>query len=824
MNTIQLAGDRTPVWDSAPAAALEPERLGSGLGIGRYRMERVLGEGTYGRVHLARQNVLERKVAVKILHRRHGSKKEEIRAFLNEALILADLNHPGIVPVYDAGWTDDGFFYIVSRFVEGGDLGALLARHRLLPDESARIVAAIAEALGYAHSRGLVHRDIKPANILIDPPGKPLLTDFGVALRDQDFGRGSGLVGTPPYMSPEQARGEGNRVDGRSDIFSLGIVLYELLTGVRPFGGETQRELLDQIIRAEVRSPCETDASVPEALGRVCLRALARRASERYSTCDEMASALRDGLWGPSGRQTSGGLAVRGEGVSVSPVMPSTRRAPKTSTISDEAIGDSHVGTIIHRGLHPYEAADAPFFLPMLPGARTALGLPESIEFWKCQIERKSREECFRVGLLFGLAGSGKTSLVRAGLLPSLSARVSTVHITATADGTEARLRNRLQIQCPDLAGETGLAAMLIAARKGAALPSGGKLLIVVDQFERWLRANRAGDAKGLAAAFRQCDGEHLQALLLARDDCWSGASRFMRDVGCRIVEGENAAAVDPLDHRHARMILAAIGRAIGKLPEGETHFTDDQEMFLDRAISRAGEDGQILPIRLALLADVVKRQTWNEQSVSQLLPTKDIASAFLDEAFRATSAPPEFAVHAQAARLVLKRLLPPSGRNGAAPGPSYGDLLTESGYASRPFQFEALMQILTEELRLVSRQASMTPIGVDCDQWPDGQHHYEITNDYMVEHIRKWLSRKNSTKRDRIGPARSESRVPGQFDRINVNVATEDELTRLPGIGIAMARRLVSERPYFTFDDLLRVRGIAAKHLEDLRPLIKLD
>ena len=113
-------------------------------------------------------------MAVKILHRRHGSKKQEIQAFLNEALILADLNHPGIVPVYDAGWTDDGFFYIVSRFVEGGDLSALLARGRPVPEQSAQIVMALAEALHYAHSRGLVHRDIKPANILIDPPVETL--------------------------------------------------------------------------------------------------------------------------------------------------------------------------------------------------------------------------------------------------------------------------------------------------------------------------------------------------------------------------------------------------------------------------------------------------------------------------------------------------------------------------------------------------------------------------------------------------------------------------------------------------------------------------
>jgi serine/threonine protein kinase len=316
----------------------------------------VLGEGTYGRVHLAKQDVLGRRVAVKILHRRHGSRKQEIRAFLNEALILSDLHHPGIVPVYDAGWTDDGFFYIVSRFIEGGDLSALLTRGRPVPEESARVVMAIAEALHYAHTRGLVHRDIKPANVLIDQPWRPLLTDFGVALRDKDFGRGSGLVGTPAYMSPEQARGEGNRVDGRSDIFSLGIMFYELLTGVRPFRGETQRELLEQIMRAEVRSPCEIDGCIPEALGRICLRALAKRVSQRYATAEEMASELRDELQRPTRDQILTGVTEPGGTSPESSLGLSTRGVPQTSTVSDQTIASAHQVKVIPRGLHPYGA------------------------------------------------------------------------------------------------------------------------------------------------------------------------------------------------------------------------------------------------------------------------------------------------------------------------------------------------------------------------------------------------------------------------------------------------------------------------------------
>jgi len=823
MNLAQIDADRTPLWHSAPVTAEEPKHFGPGLGIGRYRLERVLGEGTYGRVHLARQDVLGRRVAVKILNRRHGSKKEEIRAFVNEALILADFNHPGIVPVYDAGWTDDEFFYIVSRFVEGGDLSALLARSRPAPEQSAQIVMAVAEALQYAHTRGLVHRDIKPANILIEPPGKPLLTDFGVALRDKDFGRGSRLVGTPAYMSPEQARGEGNRVDGRSDIFSLGVVLYELLTGIRPFRGETQRELLDQVTRAEVRSPCEIDGDIPDVLGKICLRAMARRVSERYSTAEEMASALRDGVRGFSRDQTLTGVVVPGGTSTDSSVMLSTRGVLQTSTISDQTIAGSYGVGIIPKGLHPYEAQDASFFVDMLPGPRDAGGLPECIEFWRSRIEGQSGEECFPVGLLLGPSGCGKTSLIRAGLLPALSERISLVHIEATADGTEATLLKRLQERCPDLSGGLGLASAFIAARKGLTLPPGKKVLVVIDQFERWLRGGRVREEKGLVAALCQCDGEHVQALVVVRDDSFSGASRFMRDLGDRIVEGGNSAVVYPFDRRHARKILAAFGRAYGTLPEGHVSLSEEQERFLDDAISLLDQGGQILPIRLVLFAEMVKRGTWDEQRLSELLRMGDVATAFLEAAFSARSAPPAFRLHQRAARSVLKSLLPLPGGDCSGRGRTDGDLLSASGYASQAMRFESLMRILTDELRLVSH-TSIGPLGVESDKSPGGEHHYRLTNDYLIDPLRDWLSRKKATRRDRISALPSESDIPDQVKRINVNVATEEELKRLPGIGAATARRLIEARPFSAIDDLLKVKGIGATNLRGMGPLIGLE
>ncbi|MFO0889520.1 MAG: protein kinase [Isosphaeraceae bacterium] len=284
---------------------LEPEKL-AGTRIGDYQLIEVIGVGGMGIVYKARQLSLNRLVALKTIGSRLLHSEQLIARFVSEATAVAALQHPNIVPIYEVGH-DDELHYFSMRLVEGGNLSNAIEKgpdrfgFKGGPRESARLVMTLARAIDAAHRHGVLHRDLKPANVLLNESGEPLIADFGLAKRlddDSNLTRTGDIIGSPSYMAPEQASGDAAATTVSVDVYSLGAILYEMLTGRPPFRGGNLMETIRQVKEVEVRPPRELVPALPRDLDTICLKCLQKDPARRYTSADQLAADLERWLRG----------------------------------------------------------------------------------------------------------------------------------------------------------------------------------------------------------------------------------------------------------------------------------------------------------------------------------------------------------------------------------------------------------------------------------------------------------------------------------------------------------------------------------------------
>jgi serine/threonine protein kinase len=715
--------DETEAYCSAPDHADGPHGLGqvesagdmADRRLGRYAVIRLLGKGTFGNVFLAHDEELHRRVAIKVPTLRALGGPGRLEALLAEARLAAGLRHPGIIGVYDVGRDEDGTAFIVLEYVEesmsGATLADMLRRGRMAPALAAELVACVADAVHHAHCTKMVHRDLKPSNIMIDKEGKPRVTDFGLAIvEDFRHDRAGEVAGTPTHMAPEQVRGEAHRLDGRTDVWALGVILYQCLTGRIPFHSPSRAALFDDILLREPTPPRELDPSIPPELERICLRCLRKRMSERYASADDLASELRSWFVDPNSMTMGPG---------------------RSSAIP---------ANLVPRGLRAFDWQDSESFVELLPGPRGRDGLPESIRFWKDRIEARDCGPSKSLGLIYGPLGCGKSSLVKAGLLPRLPETFVTVFVEATPHRTEEQLKAALLAKCQELSPDRSLTELLAALRQGLGMPSDRKLLIVFDQFEQWLQANDISQDSELVRALRQCDGNRVHALLVVRDDFWVSVTRLFRMVDAHLSEESNCTAVELLDIHHAESVLVAFGRAFGALPPAPLPLSEDQQSFITQTVDALAQKGQVTQVHLSVLAELVKGREWTPATIQDVGGAQGLGVRFLERAFGA-EAPPYRRIHQRAAREVLKRLLPPSRINIKGRARSQTELLAASGYGDRPEEFTELLRVFDSELKLV------TPVDHKAIE-QGGEAHYQLAHDFLVPALRQWLAAKQRETR----------------------------------------------------------------------------
>ncbi|MEM6471419.1 MAG: protein kinase [Planctomycetota bacterium] len=662
--------------------------------VGEYVLRRRLGEGGFGHVFLADHPRLGISVAVKLARPSQFSRPTDSKQFVDEARIAASLRHPGIVTVHDVD-SIDGLYFIVQEYLPGGTLADRIRPRGMEPDSIGKYLIPIAEALAFAHQKGIYHRDVKPVNVLFDMDDRPKVTDFGLATRHASRQKSEGLrVGTPHYMSPEQVRGEANRTNGRSDIWALGVMLYLMLTGKRPFKGKERHEIYRSVLYSDPVTPRQIRPDIPLSLQRICMKCLEKMATDRYASATDLANDLRHSIAELERHRLGTGVAFE--------------NGSDSSNSSEEP-------PIVPKFLRPYDRHDQDAYPRLLPGPFDVHGLPESIRFWKNWIETSRSPGVARttqspVAFLYGPSGSGKSSLLRAGLIPRVEDGSRIALIESSREHTEDDVLRELRRIYPLLPEGASLTYAIASLRESDEQFSQPKTIVILDQFEQWLHGNElemsSPDAveMDLVGALRNCDGKHVRFLLVVRDDFSMALNRLCRLIEIRMVEGENFRTIDRFDLRHSRRVLIELGRGYGNLPATDEAMTVKHERFIDESLRMISEGGRVVSVRLSLLAHIVRDRDWNESTLRSMGGAEGIGIEFLDETFVQSGGNPKYRLLATPAIRVLTALLPEAEEEASrikGRRRSRDELFACSGVDEE--EFAEVIEMLDRELGLIT-------------------------------------------------------------------------------------------------------------------------
>lgn len=544
--------------------------------IGKYPVSALAGIGSFGVVYKGAHEQLKKPIAIKVSHRPMADDLQS-SLFFKEAETAGRLDHPNIVRVLDASQLPDRRCFIVFDYVPGGSLKDLLKSDSPSEQEAVELFCMLMDGAEYAHRRGVIHRDLKPSNILVDEEGTLKVADFGLALNQSVAPPSQQFAGTIQYMAPEQMRCEMDRIDARTDIYAMGLILFEMLEA----GNRTEREASPASLAN--RLFLENEHISPFLL-QVCRKCCSKKQKYRYASIRE----LRDDIEG----WLANGLGS------------------KTYWNSNQKLAANSIG------LTPYGPEHASMFLDLIPGRRFASGLPEAIVFWKRRIEREGFEATFKVGLISGPEGCGKTSFLRAGLFPKLSNRINVVRLDC---------RNQL------VDAQTIAKALSFQSDESSAkhLQPYGKRLLVLDHFS-YSNTDLDEDAEAeLVGILRKCDGANTQCILVADETSLPGVVELFDELEIPLDSQENLQTLPSLSASQAHELLLRLGFSYGCITVTDELTPINQ--FVDAAIRQMQLENSLDYPTVHVLFNLSRVETWSTETLRKLGTVADWRASHLN-------------------------------------------------------------------------------------------------------------------------------------------------------------------------------------------------